>query len=135
MPENRLIFISENIFRIQPEDRIVGSFLYDKHKEVIAKIEGLVLEREIYLPRFLVITQGGFLDIRGKKILLPRAAYEVADLGEVKTTWSRQSLQDAPTSHDLHNISIAEEERIFSYFDLPPYWTTDREQEGSGNRS
>lgn len=116
MSQSRLLFISENIFKIKREDRIVGSFLYDKHKNVVARIDGLVVERETYLPRFLVITQGGFLEIQGKKILVPREAYEVADLGEVKTSWSKQSLQDAPIPHDIHNITVNEEQLIRSYF-------------------
>lgn len=122
MNPRRLLFIAENIHKLSRADRIVGFFLYDKHKEVIARIDGVLAEAETYLPRYIVITVGGFLDIRGKRIMIPRPAYEVVDLGEVRTAWSRQSLQDAPSPNDLDRVTPAEEERILSYFDLEPYW-------------
>ncbi len=122
MRPHRLLYVAENVHNLNKDDRIVGFFLYDKHKEVIARIDGLLVEEGTYLPRYIVISQGGFLGIEGKKIAVPREVCDAVDLGEVKTQWSRQSLQDAPVPHDVENVSPEEEERILSYFDLQPYW-------------
>ena len=128
MNSSRLLYVAENIHRLNKADRIVGFFLYDKDKEMIARIDGVLLEEKTGLARYIVISQGGFLDIQGKKTLVPREAYEVIDLGEVKTAWSSQSLQGAPAPNDINNITRDEEERILSYFDLQPYWVVKPEE-------
>ncbi|MEE9258654.1 MAG: hypothetical protein V3U37_03840 [Nitrospinaceae bacterium] len=122
MPSNRLLFISENIFRLRKEDRVVGSYLYDKFNQTIARVDGVLAESGTYLPRYLVINFGGFLTIGGKKITLPVEICEFADLGKVKTEWSKESMKDAPAPNSLDDISMDEEELILGYFDLEPYW-------------
>ena len=122
MTSNHLFYAVENIYRLNKADRIVGFFLYDKYKEMIARIDGVLAEKETGLVRYIVINQGGFLGIPGKKTLVPRPAYEIIDLGEVKTAWSSQSLQSAPVPDDINNITLDEEELILGYFDLQPYW-------------
>lgn len=129
MSLHRLLYITENSHQLNKADRIVGFFLYDKHKEVIARIDGVLAESGTGLARYIVINQGGFLDIRGKKTLVPREAYEVVDLGEVKTTWSNRSLQEAPAPCHIDNVTPEEEQRILSYFDLQPYWNTNENPE------
>ena len=126
MTSHRLLYITENIHSLVKADRIVGFFLYDKHKEMIARVDG-VLAEESGPARYIVISLGGFLDIQGKKTLIPRAACEVMDLGEVQTNWSSHSLQGAPTPNDVNNVTRKEEELILSYFDLPPYWNENPE--------
>ena len=44
------------------------------------------------------------------------------DLGKVKTSWSKESIQDAPSPADIEHVTMNEEELILSYFDLEPYW-------------
>ena len=122
MPSNRLLYISENIFKLRVKDQVVGSFLYDRFNETIARVDAVIVEAETYLMRYLVINMGGFMKIQGKKILLPVGVYEFADLGKVKTEWSRESLKDAPAPEDPENVSMDEEEEILGYFDLEPYW-------------
>ena len=121
MPSNRLLYISENIFKLRVKDQVVGSFLYDRFNETIARVDAVIVEAETYLMRYLVINMGGFMKIQGKKILLPVGVYEFADLGKVKTEWSRESLKDAPAPEDPENVSMDEEEEILGYFDLEPY--------------
>ena len=50
MPSSRLLYISENIFKLPRKDRVVGSFLYDKYNEAIARVDGLVVESQTFQP-------------------------------------------------------------------------------------
>lgn len=125
---SRLTHVTENIHNLNKNDRIVGFFLYDKHREVIARISGILVEKETHRIRYIVISQGGFLDIRGKQTLVPREAFEIIDLGEVKTSWSGHSLHDAPLPEDINHVTSEEEELILSYFDLKPYWTLKKQE-------
>ncbi len=129
MTQRRLKYIGDNIHDLHAEDRIIGSFLYDQDKEVIAKIDGLVVEAATFLPRFLVVTLGGFLRIQGKRILVPREIYEVKDVGKVKSSWRLEQLMDIPEPVNLDDVSADEEELILSHFDLKPYQAAKSEED------
>ena len=116
MTENRLKYTTENLFLIDKEERIVGEYLYDNSKELIGKIDGLVVELPEHITKFLVITQGGFLNIQGKKILVPRKACEIKDIGKVTTSLSKQTIQSAPSPYDIYNLLKSEELLIMDYF-------------------
>ncbi len=116
MSKNRLKYATQNLFLIDKEEHIIGDYLYDKNKELIGKIEGLVVELPKHTIKFLSITQGGFLNIQGKKILVPREACEIKDIGKVIVSFSKQTIQDAPSPHDLFNLKKSEESLILSYF-------------------
>lgn len=122
MTESNLIYITENISELRRDDWIIGDYLYDKEKQLIARVEGLLVERGTYLPRYLVFTCGGFLKIKGKTVLLPSEFYEVMDLGKIKSLYGVEFLQDAPAPGDLNQVTREEEEEILGYFDLQPYW-------------
>jgi len=117
-----LLHLNENVSRLRREHRCVGAYLYDKFDQTIARVEGLMVEPETYTLRYLVINFGGFLSIRGKRIALPAAVCEFADLGKVKTQWSQESMKDAPGN--IEPLGRDDEERLLAYFDLDPYWTT-----------
>ncbi len=122
MTSSQLILINENLAKLQKNDRVVGFYLYGSGGESIAKIEGILVESGIYLPRYLAITLGGFLKIEGKKVIIPIEVCEVADLGKVKTEWRKESLIGAPNPVNLEDVTQEEEELILGYFDLEPYW-------------
>ncbi len=128
MTSDRLTFVAENIFKLRQQDRIIGCYLYDQFGEVLSRIEGLMVEPGTYLPRYLLITLGGTVNVQGKKILLPVEHCQSVDLGKVKTTWRKESLMDAPTAHDPQKVTTAEEERILDYFDLKPYWAAEPQE-------
>ncbi|VAX30825.1 hypothetical protein MNBD_NITROSPINAE05-876 [hydrothermal vent metagenome] len=123
MSSGRLVLVTENIHKLRQQDRIIGCYLYDEFDEAVSRVEALMVENGTLLPRYLLITLGGALNVRGKKILLPVEHCQSVDLGKVKTSWRRESLLKAPTAHDPHNPTMAEEERILDYFDLKPYWS------------
>jgi hypothetical protein len=128
MADHKLLLVNENIYRLRRDDRIVGFHLYDAFKEHVGRIEGLLVEAETHLPRYVVVTIGGFLMTRGKTVLIPAETCHMKDLGLVKTEKTVQFLQDLPSPHDLENVTREEEELILSYYDIPPYWTRRREK-------
>jgi len=119
---NQLLYINDNIHQLALRDRIVGFYLFDRYNESVARIEALLAQPTTYLPRYVVITIGGFLGVEGKKILIPIELCEGVDMGKVKTNWSKESIKDSPTAVDVRQVSMQEEERILSYFDFEPYW-------------
>lgn len=116
MLENRLKYVTQNLFLIDKEEHIIGDYLYDKHKELIVKIEGLVVELPKHNLIFLAITQGGFLNIQGKKILVPRQSCEINEIGKVIVSFSKQTIKDAPSPNDFFNLKKSEELLIMDYF-------------------
>ena len=125
MPPGRLVCIQEIIYQLRQEDRVIGCYLYDEFGEAVSRVEALMVERGTYLPRYMLITLGGTLNIQGKKVLLPVEHCQSVDLGKVKTSWRTESLLTAPTANDPKNPTMAEEERILDYFDLKPYWSAE----------
>jgi hypothetical protein len=119
---NQLLVITENIHKLGKSDRIIGYYLYDRYNESIGRIQALLAQSITYLPRYVVITIGGFLGVEGKQILIPIEICEGVDIGKVKVNWSKESLKDAPTAENAKHVSLEEEERILSYFDFEPYW-------------
>ena len=122
MTPSPLKYINDNIHRLYPENRIVGSYLYDLHDEMVGRIQGLMVDPESYSPRYLVLTVGGFLFTEGKIILFPRNHYETLDMGKVKTSWRRDSIQQSPSLNTVDSLTLEKEQSILSYFDLEPYW-------------
>ena len=129
MTSGRLACISENIFKLREQDRIIGCYLYDEFDEALSRVEALMVEPGTYLPRYLLITLGGTVNVKGKKVLLPIEHCQSVDLGKVKPRWRKESLMNAPTAHDPQNVTMAEEELILDYFDLKPYWTLEPGEE------
>ncbi|QPJ61985.1 MAG: PRC-barrel domain containing protein [Candidatus Nitronauta litoralis] len=122
MESNNLKFIDDNIYDLAQEDRVVGSYLYDKYNEQIGRLKGLLVDPESFEVRYAVFIDGGFLFTDGKTILLPRPLFHAIDMGQIKTNWSRESLQHSPAIESLEEISMDDERVILSYFDLEPYW-------------
>ena len=129
MTSDRLVCIQENIYKLRQQDRIIGCYLYDEFGEALSRVEALMVETKTYLPRYLLITLGGAVNVQGKKVLLPVEHCQSLDLGKVKTCWRKESLMSAPTAHDSKKVTMAEEERILDYFDLKPYWTQEPSEE------
>ncbi|MDA0691252.1 MAG: PRC-barrel domain-containing protein [Nitrospinae bacterium] len=127
MSIHRLTYISENIYKLREQDRIIGCYLYDEFDDALSRIEALVVESGTLLARYAVVTLGGMLNIKGKTLLLPIEVCRSIDLGKVRTAWRKESLMDAPTPHNPQQVTIAEEELILGYFDLKPYWAVEPE--------
>ncbi len=122
MTPSPLKYINDNIYSLYPEHRIVGFYLYDIHDEMVGRIQGLMVDPESYTPRYLVLTIGGFLFTDGKIILFPRDHYESLELGKVKTSWRRDSIQQSPSINDVQLLTLEREQVILGYYDLEPYW-------------
>lgn len=122
MTPSPLRYIDDNIHNLYPQNRIVGYYLYDLYDEMVGRIEGLMVDPETYQPRYLVLTIGGFLFTEGKIVLFPRNHYEALDMGKVKTSWRRDSIQQSPSINNIQSLSLEKEMAILGYYDLEPYW-------------
>ena len=129
MASDRLVCVQENIYKLRQQDRIIGCYLYDEFDEALSRVEALIVESGTFLPRYLLVTLGGAVNVQGKKVLLPVEHCQAVDLGKVKTSWRKESLMSAPTAHDPKKVTMAEEERILDYFDLKPYWMAEPSDE------
>ena len=122
MTPSPLKYIDDNVYSLYAENRIVGFYLYDLHGEMVGRIQGLMVDPETYHPRYLVLTIGGFLFTEGKIVLFPRDHYETSEMGKVKTSWRRDSIQQSPSINSVDSLSLEQEQAILGYFDLEPYW-------------
>ena len=117
---NSLTPITENIFNLRKIDPVIGFYLYDKFNESIARIDAALVDSETYHCYYLVKNLGGFLQVRGKTVILPVEICEVVDLGKVETEWRKEPMLGSPTPTDTMNITAIEEELIREYYGLPP---------------
>ncbi len=114
-----LIHIDENISDLRKKDRVIGFYLYDKLDESIARIDGVLADSKTYHCHYLLINLGGFLQVRGKAVVLPVEICTVKDLGKVKTEWRKESMIEAPTPANITNLTTVEEELIRDHYGLP----------------
>jgi sporulation protein YlmC with PRC-barrel domain len=72
----------------EPWQDIRGLEVYDLDGEQVGSVEELYVERDSRLPRFLVVSAGGFLGVGKKHFLVP--VEEVSrDVGEERVTLSQ----------------------------------------------
>jgi hypothetical protein len=113
-----LTHIADNIFDLRKADRVIGFYLYDKFNESIARIDAALVDSETFHCYYLVINLGGFLQVRGKAVILPVEICEVEDLGKIKTEWRKESMLESPVPTDIMKTTTIEEEMIRDYFGL-----------------
>ena len=128
MAVSPLKYVDDNIYSLYPDNRVVGFYLYDVYDEMIGRIQGLMVDPETHQPRYLVLTIGGFLFTDGKLVLFPKERYETQEMGKVKTSWRRESVQQGPSIKNLQSLTLENERLILSYFDLEPYWEVEESQ-------
>lgn len=122
MTPSPLKYVNDNIYSLYPGNRIVGYYLYDIQNELVGRIQGLMVDPDSYNPKYLVLTIGGFLFTEGKIVLLPKDHFETLELGKVKTSWRRDSIQQSPSINNAHSLTLEKEQVILGYYDLEPYW-------------
>lgn len=78
--------MSESDFRLEePWQDIRGLDVYDGNGEQIGSVDELYVDRDSRLPRFMVVSAGGFLGVGKKHFLIP--VEEVSrDMGEDRVT-------------------------------------------------
>jgi sporulation protein YlmC with PRC-barrel domain len=84
-----LVKLSEEDLHLdEPWQDIRGLEVYDLDGEQVGSVEELYVERDSRLPRFLVVSAGGFLGVGKKHFLVP--VEEVSrDVGEERVTLSQ----------------------------------------------
>jgi hypothetical protein len=116
---NLLTHIAENICNLRKIDRVIGFYLYDKFNEPIARVNAILADSGTHQCYYLIINLGGFLQVRGKAVVLPVEICEVEDLGKIKTDWRKESMLESPIPTDIMKITPVEEELIRDYYGLP----------------
>ena len=111
--------IEENTSDLRKKDRVIGFYLYDKLDEPIARIDAVLADSKTYHCHYLVINLGGFLQVRGKAVVLPVEICTVKDLGKVTTEWRKESMIETPTPANITNLTRAEEGLIRDHYGLP----------------
>jgi len=114
-----LTHVTENVFKLKKTERVIGFYLYDKFDESIARIDALLVDSQSYHSLYMIINLGGFLQVRGKAVVLPVEVCEVKDLGKVKTEWRKESMLGAPSPTNITCVTTLEEELIRDYYALP----------------
>jgi len=130
MQKSKLLYITENTANLMEDEQIIGNYVYDMFNEDIGRVQGLLVEKNSFFPRYLVYIQGGILSTSGKTILVPQGIYSSPEFGKIKISKSVQWIKDIPSPLDVENLTVEEEKLVLDYFSLPLYW-----DEGSNNGS
>lgn len=118
-----------------PAFRVAGYYVYDSMDKDIANIRELLVDSETRRPRYVLIEVGGFLSIRGKKILIPWGALRRGGMSRLNVNNLMENVLAAPTPMNPLNPTLVEEESIHRHFNVEFYWLEDgpaRKMGGSG---
>lgn len=129
MPESPLLYITENEVNLLNNEQIVGHYVYDMFDEILGRVNGLLVERDTYFPRYMVYIQGGILSTGGKTILVPQGMFVSPEFGKVKILKSVQWIKDIFSPDNVESLTIEDEELVLDYFSLPKYWEEESNEE------
>lgn len=118
-----------------PAFRVIGYYIYDSMDKDITSVCELLVDSETRRPRYALIEVGGFLSIRGKKILIPWSALRRGGMSRLNVNNIMENVLAAPTPMDPLNPTQVEEESIHRYFNVEFYWLEDepvKKMGGSG---
>jgi sporulation protein YlmC with PRC-barrel domain len=119
--QSNLVKLSEEDLHLdEPWQDIRGLDVYDVDGEQIGSVEELYVERDSRLPRFLVVSAGGFLGMGKKHFLVP--VEEVSrDMGEqerVTLNWDRDKVVSSP-NFEADEVPPSDVQRaVLAYYGL-----------------
>jgi hypothetical protein len=109
--------------------RVKGFELIDSQDKVIAPVHDLLVDESSGEVRYVAATMGGLMGIKGKALIIPAELITKGGAGTLMVSASNSLLNDAPWLEDFENPSRAEEDAVFRYFGLMPYWAGAEEPE------
>jgi sporulation protein YlmC with PRC-barrel domain len=130
-----LVTASSLNWNLIPAFRVIGYYIYDSMDKDIASVSDLLVDSETKRPRYALIEVGGFLSIRGKKILIPWGALRRGGMSRLNVNNIMENVLAAPTPMNPLNPTRVEEESIHRHFNAEFYWLEDepvRKMGGSG---
>ena len=130
-----LITASSINWDLIPAFRVIGYYIYDSMDKDIASVRELLVDSEIRRPRYAVIEVGGFLSIRGKKILIPWGALTRGGMSRLNVNNIMENVMAAPSPMDPLKPTREEEASIHRHFNTEFYWLEDepvKKMGGSG---
>ncbi len=117
-----LVTASSINFDLHPLHRVIGYYIYDEMDKDIADIRDLLVDEETHVPRYAIIEIGGFLSIRGKKILIPWVALKKGGISRMDINCSEEHIAYTPVPKEELKPTQPEEESIHFHFSVEPYW-------------
>ncbi|MGK7345248.1 MAG: PRC-barrel domain-containing protein [Candidatus Nitrospinota bacterium M3_3B_026] len=124
-----LVTASSVNYDLSPQDRVIGYYVYDSMERDVAGVRDLLVDEDTHKPRYAIIEVGGFLSIRGKRVLLPWSALVKAGMSRLDINCSLEHIAAAPMVMDPYNPTVAEEESLSRHFNAEPYWEAGEETE------
>lgn len=124
-----LVTASSISYDLSPQGRVIGYYVYDSMERDVADVRDLLVDEQTHKPRYALIEVGGFLSIRGKRVLLPWSALTRAGMSRLDINCSLEHIAAAPMLMDPLNPTAAEEESLHSHFNAEPYWEEAEEPE------
>lgn len=130
-----LVTASSLNWNLIPAFRVIGYYIYDSMDKDIASVSDLLVDSETRRPRYVLIEVGGFLSIRGKKILIPWGSLKRGGMSRLNVNNIMENVLAAPSPMDPLNPTRVEEESIHRHFNTEFYWLEDepaKKMGGSG---
>ncbi len=127
-----LITASSINWDLIPAFRVIGYYIYDSMDKDIASVRELLIDPETRRPRYAVIEVGGFLSIRGKKILIPWGALTRGGMSRLNVNNIMENVLAAPSPMDPLNPTREEEESVHRHFNTEFYWLEDEPMKKMG---
>ncbi|MBI5814162.1 MAG: PRC-barrel domain-containing protein [Nitrospinae bacterium] len=124
-----LVTASSINYDLAPHHRVVGYYIYDVVDKDITDVRDLLVDRQTRKPRYAVIEIGGFLAIRGKKILIPWGALKKGGMSRLNVNREAEHVMAAPAPHVIDMPTRVEEENVHRHFGVDPYWWGEEEDE------
>ena len=124
-----LVTASSVKFDLKTSARVIGYYIYDIMDNDVADIRDLLVDERTHEPRYAVIEIGGLMGISGKKVLIPWGALTKGGISRMDIYCPAEQIMAAPSCLKPMAPTRAEEESIHSFFNVNPYWLTEREGE------
>jgi len=127
-----LVTASSLNWNLIPAFRVIGYYIYDSMDKDIASVSDLLVDPDTRRPRYALIEVGGFLSIRGKKILIPWGALKRGGMSRLNVNNIMENALAAPSPINPLNPTRAEEESIHRHFNVEFYWLEDESAKKMG---
>lgn len=122
-----LVTASSINFNLLPPYRVVNYYIYDIMNKDVAAIQDILVDADRRVPRYVIVEIGGFLAIRGKKILVPWNALKKGGLSRMDVNCVAEHIIYAPSPFDPLAPTAVEEESVHRHFNVEPYWVDEPE--------
>ncbi len=105
--------------------RVKGYYIYDENDKDVAQVQDLLIDEETHEPRYAVLEVGGFLSIKGRKVLIPWAALRRGGISRLDINCPAEQIFASSPLLDPLAPTRPEEESLHRYYSAEPYWLSE----------